>query len=309
MKIMFMGTPDFAEIILRKLYENKYDICAVVTQTDKPKGRGYSLQASPVKKFAAENQLAVYQPSTLKSEDFAELLIGINPDLIIVAAYGKILPRNVIDFPRYGCINVHGSLLPEYRGAAPIQRAVINGDRLTGVTIMRMDEGVDTGDMYLKGEVEIADTDNFETIHDKLAELGAVKLMETLELLKKNKISPVRQNDADATYAPKIEKEDCVIDFSNSADAVHNQVRGLSPFPLAFTELNDMKIKIIKTHVIHQRSDSIYGTVISLDEGTIKVACGENVLCIDKLLPEGKKRMTANDFINGRKIKINDRFS
>lgn len=308
MKIMFMGTPDFACEILKSLYESHYDIIAVVTQTDKPKGRGYILQPPPVKEYAERNGLKVYQPNTLRSDDFYTLLGELSPDLIIVAAYGKILPANILTYAKYGCINVHASILPKYRGAAPIQRAIINGEKVTGVTIMQMDEGIDTGDMLLKAEIEITDNDNFETVHDRLAKIGGQALIDTLVMLERGEVNPIKQNDAESSYAAKIEKSDCLIDFNISATAIHNKIRGLSPFPLSYSVLNGKKVKLVSSAINYNKSDLPNATVVSLDKGVITVACGENLIDITAVLPEGKSKMSSADFINGRKIKIGDKF-
>lgn len=308
MRILFMGTPDFALFSLRALVEGGEDVIAVVTQPDKPKGRGYVTTPPPVKVFAQEHGLPVYQPTTLRGEAFATLLETLHPDLIVVVAYGKLLPPNVLEYPSYGCINVHGSLLPEYRGAAPMQRAIIDGKTETGVTTMRMAEGLDTGDMLLRGRVEIAPNDNFESVHDKLGVCGAEVLMQTLTLLRSDALVPQRQDEAAATYAAKIEKNDCRIRFSASAEEVHNLIRGLSPMPLAFTELPDGKLlKVTESAVVCSCGEvAPAGTVLSLADGRITVACGRGSIALLSVLPEGKKRMRAADFINGRKIAVGD---
>lgn len=307
MRILFMGTPDFAVFSLRALVEAGEDVAAVVTQTDKPKNRGYTLTPPPVKVYALEKNIPVYQPKTLKSEDFAALLSEIDPEMIVVAAYGKILPPNVIDYPRYGCVNVHGSLLPEYRGAAPMQRAIIDGKKQTGITIIYMDAGIDTGDMILKKSIDILPDDNFEDIHDKLGNLGALSLIEALRMIKDGTAKREKQDGTFATYAKKIEKEDCVIDFHKDALELHNLIRGLSPFPLAYTHTPDGKmLKVFKAKVSDKTSDKLPGTVVSLDGGKITVACGNSCLDILGVLPEGRGRMKASDFINGRKISVGD---
>ena len=308
MKILFMGTPDFAVHSLSALCDcGEYEL-TVITQPDKPKGRGYVLTPPEVKVYAEEHGLKVYQPNTLRDEDFAKLLSELNPDMIVVAAYGKILPKNVIDYPKYGCINVHGSLLPEYRGAAPIQRAIIDGKTETGVTIMYMNEGLDTGDMLKKVSVKIEQDDNFETLFDKLANAGAELLVKTIPEIVSGQIIPEKQDDSLATYAKKIEKSDCVINFSLSANTVHNQIRGLSPFPLASSVVGGLMIKPITSSVSKERSDKPFGTIVSLD-GKITVVCGDGG-CIDitELLPAGKKRMKAADFLRGSKLSLGDRF-
>ena len=281
MKILFMGTPDFALFSLKALASTSHEIVGVVTQPDKPRGRGYTLTPPPVKVFALEAGFPVYQPDTLRSEEFAALLSELNPDVIVVVAYGKILPKNVLDVPRYGCINVHGSLLPEYRGAAPMQRAIIDGKSQTGITTMYMAEGLDTGDMLLKDYVDITDTDNFETIHDKLGECGAALIVKTLEGVEAGTIEREPQDDALATYAAKINKEDCAIDFNKDARTLHKLIRGVSPFPLAFTHTPDGKLlKITSSEVISEDGNhGKAGEVIGLDGG-ILVACKNGTLNI-----------------------------
>ena len=308
MRILFMGTPDFALFSLKALVESGENVIGVVTQPDKPKGRGYTLTPPPVKVYATEQGLPVYQPTTLRGEEFASLLSQLSPDLIIVVAFGKILPANVLEYPKYGCINVHGSLLPEYRGAAPMQRAIIDGKRETGITTMMMDVGLDTGDMLLTGKITIEANDNFETVHDKLGECGAKVLLETLKELRADSLKRIPQDDSLATYAAKIEKEDCVIDFLRTATEVHDQIRGLSPIPLAFTYTSDGKmLKVIASEVSEMTTSASAGTVVSLDGGKIMVACGTGAVSLLTVLPEGKKRMSAADFINGRKISVGDR--
>ena len=308
MKILFMGTPDFALFSLRALVEAGENIIGVVTQPDKPKGRGYTLTPPPVKVYALEKNIPVYQPNTLRGEEFANLLSKLDPDLIIVVAYGKILPANVLDYPKYGCINVHGSLLPAYRGAAPMQRAIMEGQPETGITTMMMDVGLDTGDMLLVGKVAIEENDNFETIHDKLGECGANTLLDTIQALRDGTLTRTKQDDSLATYAAKIEKSDCLIDFTKSANEVHNQIRGLSPIPLAFTYTPDGKMLKVPTTEVAKRegTPAPAGTVLSLAGGKIEVACGTGSVSILAVLPEGKKRMAAADFINGRKIAVGD---
>ena len=307
MRILFMGTPDFALFSLRALVEAGEDVIGVVTQPDKPKGRGYALTPPPVKVYAEEKGLPVYQPATLRGDEFAATLAALDPDLIVVVAFGKILPKNVLDYPKYGCINVHGSLLPEYRGAAPMQRAIIDGKKETGITTMVMDVGLDTGDMLLKRKIDIETNDNFETVHDKLGACGAETLLDTVKELRAGTLVAQKQNDALATYAAKIEKADCLIDFDRSAQAVHDQIRGLSPIPLAFTHTPDGKmLKIIASELVSTNRSAPAGSVLSLDSGKIVVACQENAVALLTVLPEGKKRMAASDFINGRKIQVGD---
>lgn len=308
MKILFMGTPDFALFSLKALVESgKHEICGVITQPDKPKGRGYELLPPPVKVYALENSLPVYQPQTLKGDEFAELLKTLEPELIAVAAYGKILPKNVIDYPKYGCINVHGSLLPEYRGAAPMQRAIIDGKKVTGVTIMYMAEGLDTGDMLLKREFEIKEDHNFEDIHDGLGELGAKALIELIDMLERGEATRTPQDDSLSTYAQKITKQDCLIDFNKDAWSVHNLIRGLSPIPLSFTHTpNGKLLKVISAEVAERdTAHSQVGEVLSLENG-IEVACSVGSIRLIRVVPEGKSRMNASDFVRGRNISVGD---
>ena len=308
MKILFMGTPDFALFSLKGLCENGYDVIGVVTQPDKPKGRGYVLTPPPVKVYALERGIPVYQPSSLRTEEFASLLSELDPDLIAVVAYGKILPKNVLDYPKYGCVNVHGSLLPEYRGAAPMQQAIIDGKKITGITTMFMAEGLDTGDMLLKAECEIAENDNFEIIHDRLGALGADLLQKTVDGLERGEITPIPQDHSRSTHTSKITKEDCLIDFHKDCDTVHNLIRGLSPIPLAFTHLPDGKLlKIVESTVCERESvNEVVGKVISSDNERIRISCARGSIYVHKLLPEGKGRMNAGDFIRGRKINDGD---
>ena len=308
MRILFMGTPDFALFSLRAMVEAGEDVIGVVTQPDKPKGRGYTLTPPPVKVYAQERGIPVYQPQTLRGDEFATLLGELDPDLIVVAAYGKILPANVLDYPRLGCINIHGSLLPAYRGAAPMQRAIIDGQKETGITTMMMDVGLDTGDMLLREKIAIEAHDNFETVHDKLGECGARVLLRTLQALRAGELVRVPQDHTQATYAAKIEKADCLIDFTKPAGAVHDLIRGLSPIPLACTHTPDGKmLKVISAAVAEQEPHGApAGQVLSTDGGRITVACGSGAIALLSLLPEGKKRMSAADFINGRKIKPGD---
>lgn len=333
MKILFMGTPDFALFSLRALYEAGENIIGVVTQPDQPKGRGYTLTPPPVKVYALEHAIPVWQPATLRDDAFFDLLRSLNPDLIVVAAYGKLLPRRVLDYPHYGCVNVHGSLLPAYRGAAPIQRAIMDGQSRTGISTMRMNEGLDTGDILLTGTVSIAENDNFETVHDRMGACGAEVLLRTVSGLREGTLIPQPQNDSLATYAPKIEKSDCQLNFSGSARQLHNQIRGLSPVPLAFTRTPDGKLlKVLASEVADDGEEecrkpsagispaeveagassaaagcSLPGTVLSLDGGKVTVSCGKGKLALLTVLPEGKGKMPAAAWINGRKIHVGDR--
>ena len=307
MKILFMGTPDFALFSLKAIHESEHTVAGVVTQPDKPRGRGYTLTPPPVKVYATEQGIPVYQPNTLRGEEFSALLDEIAPDAIVVVAYGKILPKNVLDYPRYGCINVHGSLLPEYRGAAPMQRAIIDGKTETGITTMYMAEGLDTGDMLLKDTVTVEENDNFEAIHDKLGECGARLIIKTLAEIENGRAVRIPQDESLASYAAKITKEDCILDFDTDAQAVHDRIRGLSPIPLSFTHTPDGKmLKVVASEIISkEKSVGRAGEVFSLDGG-ICVACKSGAIRITRVLPEGKPRMSAVDFIRGRKIAVGD---
>lgn len=308
MKILFMGTPDFALFSLRALVDAGENVAAVVTQTDKPKGRGMTLTPPPVKVYATGHGIPVFQPKTLKDGAFETELREIDPDIIIVVAYGKILPKYILDYPKFGCINIHGSLLPKYRGAAPMQRAVMAGETVTGVTSMYMAEGMDTGDMLLTETVAVAPDDNFEDVHDKLGEAGARVLLRTLDAAKRGELHPIPQNDADATYAAKIEKAECLVDWTWDAARLHDKIRGLSPFPLAYTTLPGGKLlKIVRAHPEEADASAPAGTVIAADKGGIRVACGRGVLVIETATPEGKKAQSAADLVNGRQIAAGDK--
>lgn len=313
MRILFMGTPDFALFSLRALVESGEEVIGVVTQPDKPKGRGKAMTPPPVKVYAEEQGITVYQPATMKDGAFLETLTELDPDLIVVTAYGKILPPYILDYPKYGCLNVHGSLLPRYRGAAPMQRAVMNGDRETGVTIMYMAEGLDTGDMLLSRAFPIGENDNFEAVHDGLGALGADALLEAIALLKAGTAPRIPQDDARSDYAAKITKEDCRFDFTESASALHNRIRGLSPIPLAFFTAADGKmVKVLETRKGSVFSEKPAGTVLALSDGGVSgilVACAEGSLLLVRVVPEGKKPMDAVAYANGRGLKVGDKIS
>ncbi len=308
MKVLFMGTPDFAKICLSAIVEDGFDVIGVVTQPDKPKGRSYKLTPPPVKVYAEEKGLPVYQPETLKDEAFLPELRELDPDIIIVAAYGKILPKYILDYPRFGCINAHGSILPRYRGAAPIQRAIMDGESETGITVMYMDVGLDTGDMILKETTRITEEDNFETMHDRLAEMGGRCLVAAMKQLEEGSAVREKQDDSLATYAEKITKDDCIIDFNTCAEALLCRIRGLSPFPLAQTKTPDGRLlKIISATLAKGSSEAKPGTVAVVDKDGFEVVCaGGKKIRIKEVLPEGKGRMTAADFVRGRRVEAGD---
>lgn len=307
LRILFMGTPDFAEACLRALVEDGQNVIGVFSQPDKQKGRGMKVQYCDVKRYALEKEIPVYQPETLKNGAVLPLLSELNPDIIVVVAYGKILPEYVLRFPKYGCINVHGSLLPEYRGASPIQRAVIDGKKVTGVTTMFMDKGLDTGDMLLKREYEIDENANTGEVFDDLAKIGAELLLETLDGLEKGTITPVAQNENSATYAEKIFKDECAVSFDETALSVHNKIRGMYPFPGAFCYHNGKMLKLCESRVCKDTNpDGKCGEVAGLSKEGILVKCREGAVLLTKVKPEGKGVMNAIDLINGRKISIGD---
>ncbi len=310
MRIVFMGTPDFAAVCLEAVYNHpEAEIVGVLTQPDTQKGRGMKLIPSPVKVFALDHGIPVYQPETLRDGAFADTLAELAPELIMVAAYGKILPSYVLDFPKYGCVNAHGSLLPLYRGASPIQRAIMDGLTRTGITIQCMACGIDTGDMLLKGECDILPEDDFGTLHDKLAVIAGDLLCQVIDKTLDGSLAACRcsQCDAEATHAPKILKEDTILDFTQSAHGLWCLIRGLSPAPLAMTKTPDGKLlKIAAATLCDASTDAAPGTVIGLDAG-IAIACGDgSVLLATSVVPEGKKRMDAADYIRGRKLHLGD---
>ena len=306
MKILFMGTPDFALAILKRLYDDGEDIVGVVTQPDKPKGRGYKLVPPVVKVFAEEREIPVFQPERLKDGAFETTLRTLDPEMIVVAAYGKILPPYIIDNPKYGCVNAHASILPKYRGAAPIQRAIMEGERETGVTAMYMDEGLDTGDIILSVRVTIEDDDDFESVHDKLAEAGAEAISKTVAMAKGGSVPRTKQNGDESTYAAKIEKEDRIIDFNESAKRVRDRIRGLNPFPRAFTYLPDGSALQITSSSFAADAKGAPGEVTSVGKDGFCVKCGDGCILVTGVIPEGKGRMSAADFVRGRKIAAHD---
>ena len=296
MRIIFMGTPDFAVPCLEKLIKSDHEIVAVFTQPDKKKGRGYAMSAPPVKELALKHEIQVFQPATLKTPETLELISSLNPDLIVVVAYGKILPSDVLNSPKFGCINVHGSLLPKYRGAAPIQWAVINGEKTTGITTMYMNEELDTGDIILTAETEIGENETSGELFERLSVLGAELLMETLCKIEKDKeIHRTKQDDCQATYAPMLDKTLSRINWTDAAQKIHNLVRGLNPWPVATSTINGKSFKIYKTKGAGNVSGQP-GEVKSVNP--FIVACGDNsAIEILELQMESKKRMNSTDFL------------
>ena len=303
-----MGTPDFAKVCLEAIVDAGHEVVGVVTQPDKPKGRSYKLTPPPVKVYSEEKGLTVYQPETLKDEAFLPTLNELCPDIIIVAAYGKILPKYILDYPKYGCINAHGSILPRYRGAAPIQRAIMDGEKETGITVMYMDVGLDTGDMILKETTPITEEDNFETMHDRLAEMGGRCLVQAMKQLSEGTAVREKQDDSLANYAEKITKDDCIISFADDRDKLLCRIRGLSPFPLAVTKTPDGRLlKIVSAEAAGGASEAKPGTVCALyKDGFEVVVGGGKKIKITAVVPEGKGRMSAGDFVRGRRIDLGD---
>ncbi len=299
MRIVFMGTPDFAVPTLEKLIK-LHDVAAVFCQPDKPKGRGHKMQFPPAKEIAIKNSIPVYQPTSLKTDEEIQRIKEMKPDVIVVVAYGKLLPKAVLNIPKYGCVNVHGSLLPKYRGAAPIQWAVINGEKVSGVTTMFMGEGLDTGDMLLKREVEISDDETAGEVFDRLKIIGADLLTETLTAIENKTARRVPQNDEEATYAPMLKKEMGQIDWSKSACEIHNLIRGLNPWPSAYTFIDGVKFKIHASQIVDEE-----GRIGELKVGKEKlmVYCGKNALLLTEVQPENSKRMTVRAYLSGHKIR------
>ena len=307
MKIMFMGTPEFAVPSLLALYNEKdFEVCAVVTNPDRPKGRGHKMVHSPVYETAFEHNTPIYQPQNLKKENFEEILNEVKPDLIAVVAFGMLLPEYVLNYPKYGCINVHGSLLPKYRGAAPMQWCVINGETKTGITTMYMDKGLDTGDMLLKEECDILPDDTYEDVHNKLTVMGARLLITTIKGIIAGTVERIPQNEAESTYVSVVDKSISFINWENSAQSIHNLVRGLYPYPKAQTFLNGKSLKVLKTRITANIHSKTNGTVLSADKEGFFVACGNNsVLEILTVQPEGKKAMDSQSYLLGNKIENN----
>ncbi|MBY5923492.1 methionyl-tRNA formyltransferase [Ferrimonas balearica] len=301
LKIVFAGTPDFAAQHLAALLDSHHQVVAVYTQPDRPAGRGKKLTASPVKALALEHNLPVYQPQSLRKEDAQQELAAIDFDLMVVVAYGLILPKAVLDMPKLGCINVHGSLLPRWRGAAPIQRSIWAGDSETGVTIMQMDEGLDTGAMLHKASLPIEDSDTSATLYTKLAELGPKALLDALVPLSEGTAVAEVQDDALANYAEKLSKEEAAVDWSKSALALWRECRAFNPWPVSHFQVAEQTIKLWDCEPLDQHHDAAPGTVLAADKNGIRIATGEGVLNLISLQLPGKKAMAVADILNARK--------
>ncbi|CEK31424.1 methionyl-tRNA formyltransferase [[Clostridium] sordellii] len=302
MKIVFMGTPEFAVPCLQKIIDEGHEVLAVVTQPDKPKGRGKKLAMPPVKELALKYNIDVYQPVKAREDSFVEKLKEINPELIVVVAFGQILPKSILDIPKFGCVNVHASLLPKYRGAAPLNWVIINGEEKTGVTTMYMDVGLDTGDMILKSEIPLDDEITAGELHDKMMVQGAEVLKDTIDLISKGEVPREKQNDEETCYSPIMDKSLGNIDWSKSATDIHNLIRGVNPWPSAYTTYDKQTMKIWKTKVLDKLSEKTPGTILSVDKNGIEVSTGDKVLQISEIQMSGKKRMIVSEYIKGNDI-------
>lgn len=304
MRIIFMGTPDFSVPCLEALLKSDNEVVGVFTQPDKPKGRGYELAPPPVKVCALNNNLPVFQPVSMRNGEALEIINSLNAELIIVVAFGKILPKEILESVKYGCINIHASLLPKLRGAAPIQWSILNGETETGVTSMQMDVGLDTGDMLLKQTIAIDENITAEELFDKLSEMGADVLIETINALENNELKPEKQDDSLSNYAPIITKEICPLDFSKSALEVHNKVRGLYSWPIATTVINGKKFKIHKSKILEETFSGNAGEIVD-NNNRLVIMCGDGK-CIEilEIQAEGKKKMDTQSFLRGQRIEI-----
>lgn len=302
MRIIFMGTPDFTVPSLKRLI-GEYEVVGVFTQPDRPKGRGQKLQMSPVKELALKYNIPVFQPERLRRDmEALNKIKELEPDLIVVIAFGQILTKEVLDIPGFGCINVHASLLPRLRGAAPINWAIINGDKKTGITTMMMDEGIDTGDMLLKEEVEISEDETAGELHDKLMEIGSNLLMKTLKLLEDGKLVREKQEDSISTYAPMMSKELGKINWAEDADKIHNLIRGVTPWPGAYCFYKGTMVKLWKTKKINGETGMSPGTIVRVSRDSIEVACGKGKIAVLELQEVGGKRLSVSNYLNGHCI-------
>ena len=312
LKIIFAGTPQFAASALASLLK-EHQILAVLTQPDRRAGRGMQLTASAVKQLALLHNLTVYQPTTLKTEEIQQAIAALDADVMVVAAYGLILPKVLLQLPRYGCLNIHASLLPRWRGAAPIQRAILAGDQESGITIMQMDEGLDTGDILLRNACPIQVTDTAQTLHDKLARLGASSILEALCLLPENRLTPVKQHNDAACYAPKLTKSEAQINWQQDAQQIERAVRAYNPFPMCHANLNGMAIKIWQAEVCLENGEdgkrSTPGTVIVVNKRGITVACGKDALRLETLQRPGGKAQPVVHFLQAVPVKVGDMFN
>lgn len=299
MRIVFMGTPEFSVPTLDTLLHSEHEVIAVVTQPDKPKGRGKAMQMTPVKEKALEYDIPVYQPVKVREESFMNILRDMNPDVIVVIAFGQILPKALLEIPRYGCINIHASLLPKLRGAAPIQWAVIDGEEKSGITTMQMDVGLDTGDMLLRKEIILDKKETGGSLHDKLSVMGGELILKTLQLAEQGELKPVKQDDSLSNYAKMLDKHMGELDFTKSANELERLIRGLNPWPSAYTHMDGKTLKIWDADVVEGNENARPGEVIKVTKDQLVVQTGHEALTINELQLEGKKRMTIDAFLRG----------
>lgn len=302
MRIIFMGTPEFSVPCLQALINSNNEVVGVFTQPDKPKGRGYEMTPPPVKVCAIEHNIPVFQPVSMRNGEALDIINSLNADLIIVVAFGKILPKEILESVKYGCINIHASLLPKLRGAAPIQWSIINGETETGVTSMQMDVGLDTGDMLIKKSISITENMNAGELHDALSVMGAEVLLETIDSI--DNLNPQKQDDSLSNYAPMLSKELCPVDFSKSAQEIHNQIRGLSPWPVATTKINGKNFKIHKSQILSERFEGKCGEIVD-NNNRLVVMCGDgNCIEILEIQAEGKRKTDTASFLRGHRIEL-----
>ncbi len=312
MKAIYMGTPEIAATILETLLSSDIEIIGVVTQPDKPKGRGKEMAFPPVKEVALKHQIPVYQPRRVKEPEFVEQLKALAPDIILVAAFGQMLSKDILDFPPYGCINVHASLLPKYRGSAPIQWVILNGEEKTGVTIMKMDVGCDTGDMILKKEIEISKDETGGSLHDKLAGIGGDALLEAIEQIKNGTATFTKQDDTQSTFIKMLSKDMGKIDFSKDAVSIERMIRGLNPWPSAYTYYKGKTLKLWQAEVVEdselteETKEASFGSIVKVTKEAIYVKTGDKLLKINELQLEGKKRMLTSEFLRGYPVNVGE---
>ena len=300
MRLVFMGTPDFSVPVLKRLIDDGYDIVGVVTQPDRPKGRKKQLTPPPVKVEAQKHNIEVIQPEKLKRPDDLQQVLDLNADLIVTAAFGQILPNELLEKPKYGCINVHASLLPEYRGGAPIHQAIIDGKKETGITIMYMVEKLDAGDILTQAKVEILEEDHVGSLHNKLSIVGAELLGYTIPQLVEGKLTPIKQEEEKVTFAPNISREKEKIDWAKAGEAIYNQIRGLHPWPVAYTTIENQPLKLWWSEKVKKMHDAAPGTIVAIDSDGFVVSTGDEThIKVTELQPSGKKRMTAEQFLRG----------
>lgn len=303
LRIIFAGTPDFSVPPLKRLINSEHEVVAVYTQPDRPAGRGRKLTASPVKQTALAHDIPIFQPHSLKDADAQQAIEALAADVMIVVAYGLILPKAVLDMPKYGCFNIHASILPRWRGAAPIQRAIESGDAETGVTIMQMDVGLDTGDMLTVLKTQIEPEDTAQTLHDRLSELGCDAMMTTLSDLQNGQLQPVKQDDSQVTYAEKLNKAEAEIDWQQNAQTLVRKIQAFNPWPVAFTQYQEKPLRLWQARLVSQPQDeNLPGRVLSVDKQGMTVATGKGVLLVTQVQPSGKKAMSAYDFAQARNL-------